>query len=51
MREGSKVTRTSVVVKKELKVQREWAERELERRMVVEEEVWRNVTGEEFEIV
>lgn len=51
MREGSKVTRTSVVVKKELKVQREEAERELERRMVVEEEPWRNVIEKEFEIV
>lgn len=51
MREGSKVTRTSVVVKKELKVQREGAERELERKMVVVEEVWRNVIEKEFEIV
>jgi len=50
-REGSKVRRISSVEKKESKGQREKAVKELGRKKVVEEEVWRNVTVKEFAIV
>lgn len=50
-REGSKVRRISSVEKKESEGQREEAVKELGRKKVVEEEVWRNVIAKEFAIV